>query len=235
MLYRFVSKIVFLFMLLGLSNSFLYANPALFWPIIPRTIPKVLKPKQVPKIIPKVKPKTKTKKEKKDKDKSVDEPDFDFLDFLFGSDAKQEKQPKQPKKKTNIKWLDVSSSTCKRHGGNMDKGVCVADWQEAKKICSDMSARLPTIDELKAVPKICGGTLAMYSDENWDSIVSKNINNSSYKSCYNRKGFSDKDLYWSSTSFSGDTNYAWVVHIGGVVYYGYKDKNAYLRCVRAGK
>ncbi len=136
---------------------------------------------------------------------------------------------------SGLKWLDVSSSTCERYGGKMYKGVCKADWYEANKICSSMSARLPTVNELNAVTKTCGGTPTRYGSY-WDSIIDKNKANSSYQSCYKRKGFRDNNWYWSSTSFSGYTNNAWIVFFsdGYVNDYG-KDNNSDLRCVRAGE
>jgi len=95
--------------------------------------------------------------------------------------------------------------------------------------------RLPTVDELKEVVRSCGGTSVEYLDKNFNSIVDKNKANSSYQSCYKNKGFRYDSWYWSSTSISGRTGYAWIVNFngGGVSYY-YKDNNSYLRCVRAG-
>jgi hypothetical protein len=137
---------------------------------------------------------------------------------------------------SGLKWLDVSSSTCERYGGKMYEGGCKADWHEANKICSSMSARLPSVNELNAVTKTCGGTPTRFGSDDWYSITDKNIANSFYQSCYKRKGFSDYDYYWSSTSISGGTDGAWLVFFSnGYVNDYYKDDNGYLRCVRAGE
>jgi len=119
---------------------------------------------------------------------------------------------------TNNKWITPS-----------EKGMVT--WSEAKKICSNLGGRLPTLDELKRVVIDCGGKM-----EDDDSDERKgNRNNSSYQSCYQKKGFTSS-YYWSSTTYASDTGYAWVVYFyGGYTYYDTKSYNSYVRCVRAGQ
>ena len=77
----------------------------------------------------------------------------------------------------------------------------------------------------------CGGEM---KDDN-SAEFKKNRNNSSYKSCYKKKGFTS-DNYWSSTTYASDTSYAWGVNFGGgYTYHSYKSTSRYVRCVRAGQ
>jgi hypothetical protein len=134
---------------------------------------------------------------------------------------------------SGLTWLDVSRDTCERYGGELYIGICKADWDEAKNICSAMSARLPSVNELNAVTKTCGGTPVRYGSDDFDSISNKNRANSSYQSCYKRKGFSNNDFYWSSTSFSGKTDNAWFAFFrSGRVHYDTKGNSYYFKCVR---
>jgi hypothetical protein len=107
------------------------------------------------------------------------------------------------------------------------KGIGEENWEDAKSICQSIGGRLPTKNELEKVITDCGGVLKEYD---------YNRANSSYQSCYKRKGFSSEKYYWSSTSISGSTGYAWVVGFYvGLVYHYNKDYYGYLRCVRAGQ
>jgi len=107
------------------------------------------------------------------------------------------------------------------------KGVGAENWEDSKSICQSIGGRLPTKNELEKVITDCGGVVNAYDN---------NVANSSYQSCYKRKGFSSDKYYWSSTSISGNTNNAWVVGFNyGDVSNGNKDNNNYLRCVRAGQ
>jgi len=284
MLYRFVSKIVFLFVLLGLSNSFLYAKGLTFTyapPLIPIEFSLhnneisvsatsksvtllgtfgwgyeayklksrsdyqsdytyvVIRSKTTEKeYIYKVNDGKELRFRNRGECEVIIRKNRVFITVDRGSSFKANfyivgENRQSTSRSSGLKWLDVSSSTCERYGGKMYEGVCKADWHEANKICSSMSARLPSINELNAVTKTCGGTPARSSSDDWDSITDKNRANSSYQSCYKRKGFGPYDWYWSSTSVSGDTDGTWFVSFyDGHVGYNYKDSNVYLRCVR---
>jgi len=119
---------------------------------------------------------------------------------------------------TNNKWITPS-----------EKGMVT--WSEAKKICSNLGGRLPTISELKRVVTDCGGEVTNDTGAIWD----KNANNSSYQSCYQQKGFTSYH-YWSSTTSASGTSYAWGVYFyNGYTDYYYKSNNDRVRCVRAGQ
>jgi len=137
------------------------------------------------------------------------------------------------KNTASSKWITPTNSQCK--WGAMDNRVCSANWREAKKICSALGGRLPTINELKGEVTRCGGENTTYGDSKWKSIRDKNIANKSYQSCYKNNGFSSS-LYWSSTTVASNTNYAWVVYFdfGNDNYYGKASSN-FVRCVRAGQ
>jgi hypothetical protein len=104
------------------------------------------------------------------------------------------------------------------------KGVGEENWEDAKSICQSIGGRIPTKNELEKVITDCGGVV----DEH-----KRNQANSSYQSCYKRKGFSADKWYWSSTSVSGYASSAWVVLFGNsIVSFGRKDNNSYFRCVK---
>ena len=54
-------------------------------------------------------------------------------------------------------WITVSKSKCVTDKGKLKKGVCNADWDTAKSICSGVGGRLPTIAELQKVLLIVKG------------------------------------------------------------------------------
>ena len=104
-------------------------------------------------------------------------------------------------------------------------------WKKAKELCKDNGGRLPTIEELKKVVIDCGGEMKDDNSAEWK----RNKNNDNYQSCYEEKGFK-ASYYWSSTSFVGFEDGAWVVGFGdGDVYWYGKNYNYSVRCVRAGQ
>jgi len=99
-------------------------------------------------------------------------------------------------------------------------------WKKAKQICRDNGGRLPTIEELREVVRDCGGIIDAYSE---------NTNNSSYQSCYKRKGFTSY-YYWSSTTSASDSSDAWNVHFyGGNGFRNGKGDEDRVRCVGGGQ
>jgi len=122
-------------------------------------------------------------------------------------------------------WLDPTRNICTSKGGKISSdGVCEADWHQAKKICKAMGGRLPTIEELRRVITGCGGVV--------DSSES-NKKNSNYQSCYQNKGFTASNRYWSATTGAGDTSNAWHVYFDdGTDYWYGKGDSGSVRCVR---
>ena len=132
------------------------------------------------------------------------------------------------------KWIKPTNSVCEANGGKIDEhGVCQANWKNATKICSASGGSLPSIDDLKKVVRDCGGIL----NSNWrGEDLGKNIGNTSYQSCYKKRGFFASYYYWSSTTHARNSSVAWIVTFGkGNQYNGGKDSNYYVRCVRAGE
>ena len=129
------------------------------------------------------------------------------------------------------KWIKPTNSVCIANGGELYKGVCRANWKNAKKICSASGGKLPNIDDLKKVIVDCGGLFTTKDDDkNWDSLSDKNMVNKSYRACYKQKGFNNW-FYW--TRDEKDSSYAWRV----VFYYGFDDLHSksngnYVLCVR---
>jgi hypothetical protein len=119
------------------------------------------------------------------------------------------------------KWLKPTNSTCTNNSGKMVNGVCRANWENAKKICSASGGSLPTIDALRKVVTDCGGVIDDYKN---------NRNNSNYQTCYKQRGFTS-NYYWSSTE--EDSSGAWVVSFGnGSDSWSIKSNNFYALCVR---
>ncbi len=122
------------------------------------------------------------------------------------------------------KWITPSSSTCSSNGGELYKGMCSANWQDAQTICSVSGGRLPNIYELKKVITDCGGVV--------DADI-ENIGDPKYQSCYRKKGFSASDYYWSSSVYVSDTGGAWLVLFkDSHTRHYYKTRKYYVRCVR---
>jgi len=143
-------------------------------------------------------------------------------------------QPRRVETATNSsKWITPTNSACKANGGKIVKGVCQANWKNAKKICSQSGGQLPSREDLKQVVVDCGGIV---NSNLFGKDAEKNRKNSSYQSCYKGKGFDSNYYYWSSTSNSNSNELAWVVNFRyGTQDSSYKSHNNYVRCVRAGQ
>ena len=94
----------------------------------------------------------------------------------------------------NSKWITLKRNTCLAHRGKFEKGECIANWSNAKKICHQNRGRLASIKELNDVINSCGGK-----------------DNQKYKSCYYSYGFRDNYEYWSSSTQKNMTFNAHVI------------------------
>lgn len=98
-------------------------------------------------------------------------------------------------------WITPTKEVCEKYGGKINsRNVCEAKWKDAKKICKDSGGRLPTVDELKDVIIQCGGHTGGVKEygtyEDYDNFQY----NSSYTSCYHKKGFAlAANGYYSAT------------------------------------
>jgi len=139
-------------------------------------------------------------------------------------------EPRPVRVTQTSKWLKPTNSACKANGGKIDKdGVCRANWENAKKICSASGGQLPSRVDFHKVITDCGGI----ADANGDNEWRKNRNNSSYHSCYKQKGFSDNDWYWTRESHERYSSGAWLVYFGsGGGSWGTKTRDDYALCVR---
>ena len=127
------------------------------------------------------------------------------------------------------KWITPTNSVCTNNGGKIYKGVCQANWENAKKICSQSGGRLPSREDFHNVITACGGIADADNNQQWD----KNKKNSSYQSCYKIKGFSDNDWYWTRESHEEYSSLAWFVRfLDGSDGWNYKTSNGYALCVR---
>jgi len=130
---------------------------------------------------------------------------------------------------TGLIWSDRSSSQM--------------NWSRAKQYCANLSEgghsdwRLPNIDGLRSLIQNHSGTqtggTCKISEKagklSWDDRTSD---------CDGRNGsnfskLGDAGWFWSSSTRSDKSEYAWFVHFKeGAVYYGDKGYNFYVRCVR---
>jgi len=137
-------------------------------------------------------------------------------------------EPKPVPVVSTSKWLKPSDGVCKANGGKLYKGVCQANWENAKKICSASGGKLPSRADLKKVVVDCGGIV---NSNFFGKDAEKNRKNSSYQSCYKQKGFSDNDWYW--TREAKDSSSAWLVGFNnGDDDWHLKSNYNYALCVR---
>jgi len=138
-------------------------------------------------------------------------------------------EPKPVPVVSTSKWLKPSDGVCKANGGKLYKGVCQANWENAKKICSVSGGQLPSRADLKKVVVDCGGSFTTYGNRDWDSLIDKNIANKSYQACYKEKGF----IGWYWTREEKNSSYAWYVSFNlGLDGWDGKSVNGYALCVR---
>ncbi len=124
-------------------------------------------------------------------------------------------------------WINPSDKVCTKNGGRLaHTGICDSSWSDAKRICSAIGARLPTIGELKRVVIDCNVKI---NDDN-------NKNNPVYQLCYQNRGFSSFKGYWSSNTDVSNTGDVQILsfYYGGQYLNG-KDKKyrGYVRCMKA--
>ena len=124
-------------------------------------------------------------------------------------------------------WVSPSKEVCAKNGGELSRGgACYAKLDDAKRICSNMDAALPTLDELKAALESCGGKFDDYAVHKDDAA---------FQSCSKKKGFDVSRHYWTSTKGQVD-GYSMAVRIAnGYDYMSENSKTSSVNCVKAGK
>ena len=139
----------------------------------------------------------------------------------------------------DVTWVTPSDNVCVSNGGKIDeKGICEANWENAKNICYSSGGKLPTMSELNQVLIDCKGISVDSSSLN--KPMSKNIKNEYYQSCYKKQGFvnfEDYDytsFYWSSTVHPSVSSLAYEIQF----YYGLWGSQPmsyehYVRCVKS--
>ena len=117
-----------------------------------------------------------------------------------------------PKPISTFKWISPTNNICKANGGKIDDGVCHrVSWKDAIKICKASGGSLPTKEDLHKIITDCGGVLNTNVNFDREFYKNKNINNSNYQVCYKKKGFDNKDYYWTSETYKESSSYAWSV------------------------
>lgn len=128
----------------------------------------------------------------------------------------------------SAEWVEPSGKACINNGGEIKHGsICYADHDTAERICSAVDAKLPTIDALEEAVKACGGELNSHSRKEDDP---------SFQACYQKKGFSIRALYWSSSTHEENSTQMILMHFGkanGETFYGPKNyKEGGVICVK---
>ncbi|MBR4531031.1 DUF1566 domain-containing protein [bacterium] len=140
---------------------------------------------------------------------------------------------------------EIAASSCKTIDGNMwsPKASSYMTWHDAVSYCDNLTEcgytdwRLPNIDELRTLIQNHSGTQTGGS-----CPISEKAGKLAYRDwtddCDGRNGsnfskLGDTDWFWSSSTLSDYTGYAWYVnfHYGDVGSNG-KSSNDYVRCVR---
>jgi len=123
----------------------------------------------------------------------------------------------------NAEFMKPRIEECTKNGGHWKNGICKANWKSAKDICqaSRGGLELPSVGELRLEIRRCSVLIG-----NYDKI---NQNDSQdYRSCYQKRGFSDNDGYWSMQDDSSD---AWYVRVGrGDSFLKAKSDESYVLC-----
>ena len=152
--------------------------------------------------------------------------------FPDGSILKQKKFKSKLKIEQNSKWIDPTSEYCHKYNGktNGKIGICFANIDNAKKICSSLGGRLPTLKELKKVIINCGGKIVDILGK--EKLV--NVNNSNYQSCRKEKGFDANGIsYWSSDIIEYNSNHQnWSINFEYGYKNGYPDNQLIFRCIK---
>ena len=124
-------------------------------------------------------------------------------------------------------WVSPSNELCTKNGGKISRGgICYAKWDDAKRICSNSDAGLPTIDDLRQVLASCGGKFDDYNMHKDDPA---------FQSCSKKKGFSVSRHYWSSTKGQADGYSIAVRFANGYDYMSKNDKTNSVHCMKADK
>jgi len=123
-------------------------------------------------------------------------------------------------KKIDKSWITPKSKLCFSEAMG-----CVSTWDEAKEICSEYNASLPTIEELKKEVVYCKGEIGNSKD-----IYKKNMNNLTYYFCFQRNGFQSGNSYWSKTEVEGEVK---VLHFDSAqINTRVKTQTYYVRCIK---
>lgn len=166
--------------------------------------------------------------------------------FLFSSYSLANCTPAQIQRLTNYKyskrdikevcrptvWISPSAEFCQKYKAKVRYNACKSNWQNAKKICTALDARLPTIKELAKVVLDCGGRFIHVNDENFHDNVHRNVNRSSYQECYAMQGFTPFS-YWSSDEVVGQKGESWLLYFrNGDQYDNSQYYNSFIQCIQ---
>ena len=118
-----------------------------------------------------------------------------------------------------VTYFSPSKDNCLANGGKIYLNTCHTEWINAKKICEKESGRLPTVKELKKEVNDCGieifNSQKLAEDKGMEVLLKKiqtNMANTSYRKCYEEKGFIAENIYWTS-DVNEDYTSAWRISI----------------------
>jgi hypothetical protein len=103
----------------------------------------------------------------------------------------------------SVKWLTPHRISCYENGGGLyydshsykySNKICGGlNFNESKKVCSELDRVLPTLDDLQQIAISCG--IGNYVNDEWKNTKSKKL----YYSCFEKQGFASAVSYLTST------------------------------------
>ena len=136
--------------------------------------------------------------------------------------SKKDSTEKKVSSEYQITYFAPSKDNCLANGGKIYLNTCHTEWINAKKICENENGRLPTIKELEKEVNDCGIEIFNFQklaeDKGMEAAFKKmqaNMANTSYRKCYEEKGFIAENIYWTSDVYPKSEDYtsAWRISI----------------------
>jgi len=124
-------------------------------------------------------------------------------------------------------WVTPSKEVCTKNGGELSRsGTCYANLNDAKRICINMDAILPTLEDLQHVLDSCGGKFDDYNMHKDDPA---------FQTCSKKKGFDVSRHYWSSSEGQAPGYTMAVRFANGYDYMSKNDKTNSVHCMKSKK
>ena len=128
---------------------------------------------------------------------------------------------------TAEEWVSPAKEVCTKNGGKLSRnGTCYANLNDAKRICINMNAILPTLEDLQHVLDSCGGKFDDYNVHKDDPA---------FQTCSKKKGFDVSRHYWSSSEGQASGYTMAVRFSNGYDYMSKNDQTNSVHCMKLNK